>query len=122
MMDSDMAELGIIASDCKHAIAGEPDLEQRIKKAMAVVRESHWLFPGQHNADKRFRGALAAVMLAPETTDEDKAKITSSLIQLRSLSALLQGMPMDTAAMLREQEANPSLPLMAWWYGKDTPT
>lgn len=112
----DTMELQLVAAECKSACAGEPDLEKRIKKAMAVVKDGHWMFPGERYADLRFRGALAAVMLAEETTEDEKARVSNSLKQLRSLSALLNGIPVDTEAMLKEQEENPPLPLMTWWH------
>lgn len=110
------AGLSIIASECQSACQGEPDLEKRIQKAMSAVAKGHWMFCGDHEDDLRFRGALGSVLLSPETTPEEKERITDTLKQLRSLSALMQGVPVDTEMMLKEQEDHPPLPLIKWWH------
>lgn len=97
--------LSIIAAECKSACAGESDLEKRISKSMAAVAKGHWMFCGDHEDDLRFRGAIGGVMLADETTQEEKDRITHILKQLHSLNCLMQ-----------EQEANPSLPLVKLWH------
>jgi hypothetical protein len=113
---NDTVGLSIIGTECKSACAGEPDLEKRIRKAMAVVANSHWMFcdPGQE--DLRFRGALAGVILSPETTEEEKECITRSLKPLRALNALMSGVPVDMGAVLEEQGDKQILPLMKWWH------
>lgn len=113
-----MADVGlsIIASECESACKGEPDLEKRVQKAMAVVAKGHWMYCNDDQDDLRFRGALGGVLLAPETTQAEKDRITGTLKQLRSLSALMQGVPVDTEAMLKEQEEHPPLPLVKWWH------
>lgn len=110
-----IAGLSILSWECRDACQGEVDFEQRVRKAMAVVAKTHYMYAGNHYADLRFKGALGGVLLAPETTDEEKARIMSTLEQLRNLSALMNGVPVDAEAMLADQEKNPSLPLMKWW-------
>ena len=111
-----MEGLAIIATECKSACVGESNLEQRIRKAMAPVAHTHWMFPGDENADLRFRGAIAGALLAPKTTETEKDQIKNTLKQLRSLSALISGVPVDLEAITKFQEENPPLPLMKWWH------
>lgn len=112
------AVLHIIASECCRACEGEQDFEARCRKAMKVVVEGHWMLGGNSKADEDlcFRGAVGGVLLSKETTDEEKEKITHTLKQLRALSSLLSGLPMDLERMAREQEESPPLPLMKWWH------
>lgn len=113
-----MTDVGlfIISTECKAACEGEPDLEKRIRKSMAAVAKGHWMFCSDHEDDLRFRGAIGGVLLAPETTQEENDRITDTLKQLRSMSALLQGVPVDTETMLQEQKDHPPLPLIKWWH------
>ena len=113
---SDTVGLSIISTECKSACADEPDLEKRIRKSMAVVANGHWMFCGDHQEDLRLRGALAGVILSPETTEEEKECITRSLKPLRALNALMSGIPVDTEAVLEELGETPILPLMKWWH------
>lgn len=103
--------------ECGAACANEPDLEQRCRKAMRSVAKGYWMLAGDgpREQDMRFRGAIAAVLLDPLTTEEDKTKIKNTLNQLRALSAMMSGLPMDLEAMVKQQEENPPLPLSAWW-------
>ncbi|MDR3620515.1 MAG: hypothetical protein P4L85_14285 [Paludisphaera borealis] len=111
----DNAALAIIGSECKSACSGEPDLERRVRKAMAVVADGHWMYAGDHQEDLRFRGALAGVMTAPETTEEEKKRITDTLASLRAFNAMLIGINVDFDAIAERLESNPPLPLMKWW-------
>jgi hypothetical protein len=106
--------LRIIAAECKRACSGEADLEQRTRKAMAEVAAGHWMAAGDDSEDVRFRGAIAGVMLADETTDDDKARLVRTINLLRSLQAATQGVPVDFEALIDETGPQ-ALPLSKWW-------
>lgn len=108
--------LSIIGAECKSACEGESDFERRIKKAMSVVANGHWMFCGDHEEDLRFRGAIAGVLQCPETTDEEKKRIIETISSLRTLGALMAGIPVDMEAMAERMEEHPSLPLVKWWH------
>lgn len=107
------AWLSIVASDCKDACANEPDLEARIRKAMKPVAETHWMFAGSTHEETRFKGALAAVLLDPSTTDEDKWRIEKSMKAAATLGAVLNGVPVDLEQALEDQKD--CLPLLRMW-------
>lgn len=112
---SDNVGLSLIATECRSACAGEPDLERRIRKAMDEVAGGHWMFPTDD--DLCFRGAVGGVMLSPETTDEEKDRIRATLDQMRGMAAMMQGVPVDTEALLKQMEGGPKpVPLVKIWY------
>ena len=116
-MTEDQTTMAIMAQtiDCK----GIADFEQRCRTAMSQVAKcDFWMVfdRGAKGQDMHFRGALAAVMLAPETTEEEKTKMAETMRQFRNIGGLLSGMPMDLEAMLKDQEENPPLPLLKWWH------
>ena len=105
MMGQVPLEVTIMAqTECASACANEPDFEQRCRKAMRPVAKGFWMLygDGQREQDLCFRGAVGAVLLDPLTTEEEKEQITNTLNQLRSLGGLLQGLPMDLEAMIKE--------------------
>lgn len=106
-------DLMIIANECKSACANEPDLSARIRKAMSAVAKDHWMFSGPHHENTRFRGALAAVLLDPQTTEDDKVTITKSMDAVRALSSLMSGVPVDIEEVVKRSDG--ALPLMAMW-------
>ena len=109
------AGLSLIATECKSACAGEPDLEKRILKAMRPVASGHWMFPSDD--DLCFRGAIGGVLLAAETTEEEKARILATLKSLRTVSAMMNGVPVDTDAAFRDMEDGPKqVPLVKLWH------
>lgn len=97
-----------IQSDC----AGEPDLERRFRKAMKAAKD-HWMVT---NDQDQFRGAIGAVLLSKETTDDEKERINATVQSLAALNAMISGIPVDVGAMLKRQEEGPEpLPLVKWW-------
>lgn len=107
------AVLMIIAQECRAACAGEVNLVARLRKAMGAVASGHWL---TIDDDMCLRGAVAGVMLADETTDEDKQRIKTTLLQLRSLAALLSGVPVDIESMANSVAEDKPLPLLKLWH------
>lgn len=104
--------LSIVAAECKAPCANEPDLLERIKKAMVPVANGHWMVTDE---DMCLRGALAAVLLDPETTEDDKRRITFTLEQLRSVSAMVSGVPVDIEQVLANPDEIEPVPLIKLW-------
>lgn len=113
MTRGDDTALALIGTECKAACAGEKDFETRVKKAMKPVKDGHWMFPDD---DISFRGAIAGVLMAEETTQEEKDRIAHTLNGLRSLAALISGVPVDMDAMVEEQSKMEPVPLVKWWH------
>lgn len=65
MSDNVMA---IAATQAQHACRGEPDLMERIKKAMKACH-GHWM---ETNPSNQFRAAVAAAMLESEGLERDR--------------------------------------------------
>lgn len=114
-MTIDRAGLAIMSGECERACKGEPNLESRFHKAMAVVAKDHWMYCGDHYEDLRFRSAIGGVLLSPETTDAEKEQIKKSITGLRVLSAVLNGVPVDMGAAFNQDDGIEALPLTKWW-------
>lgn len=109
------AVLAIAVADIRPACKDEPDLIERIKKAM---RKAQHFFMSTDD-DLRLKGALGAALL--ESSGEQKAALETSIRSLSRVSAVMHalqaGVPVDLEAMAKEQEGEPDpLPLMAWWH------
>lgn len=115
---NDMTTIQLIALDLRNKCEGKPDLESRCKAAFTAVADGHWMVaaPGSAGQDICFRGAVGAVLLDPATTAEEQEHIHESLRQLRALSGLMTGMPMNMEEMVKRAEEHPPLPLMKWWH------
>jgi len=50
--------LSLIGTECKSACAGEPDFEQRVRKAMAVVANGHWMYCADLTASQGSRSPM----------------------------------------------------------------
>ena len=112
-------EVMLMAQDTTgRACAGEPDFEQRCRKAMRSVIDGHWMVGdrGPKGEDLCFRGAIAGVMLDPLTTEQEKSDIEFTMRQLQALSGLLNGLPMDITKMANQVKDRKPLPLMKWWH------
>lgn len=75
----------IAMTEARAACAGEPDLVERIKKAMRATHE-HWLV---RDEPKRFNAALAGAML--ESSPSDKERIVNEVNAIRVISDTLMG-------------------------------
>ena len=106
------AMLSIVAAECRGPCANEPDLLERIKKAMQPVANGHWMVMDD---DLCLRGALAAVLLDPETTEDDRLRITFTLEQIRSLGALISGVPVNVEQALANPDEIEPVPLIKLW-------
>jgi hypothetical protein len=76
--------MAIAATEAQHACRGEPDLMERIKKAMRACH-GHWM---ETNPSNQFRAAVAAAMLESEGLERDR--IERSAAALKRVHAALQ--------------------------------
>lgn len=79
----------IAVTQAKSAAEKETTLEARLRAAMNATKD-HWLLVDE---DARFRAALGAVLLLSDT--EDKDRIEKEVRELRTLSAMVSGVPID---------------------------
>ena len=105
--------LSIVAAECRGPCANEPDLLERIKKAMQPVANGHWMVTDD---DLCFRGAVAGVLMDPETTEDDKRRITFTLEQLHAIGAMISGIPVDVERALDNPDEIEPLPLIKLWH------
>jgi len=98
--------LAIGAAECKGAAERETTLEGRLTAAFRVAKDL-WMTTDEN---EQFQSAVAAVHML--SSDEDKQRIESEMLQLRTLSALLSGVPVDLDAIKKSE--NP-IGLMKLW-------
>ena len=98
--------LAIAVTEAKAAAEGETTLEGRLTKAMEATKD-HWMATDE---DTQFRAAIGAVLLLSE--DEDKARLEEEISQLKTVQAMISGVPVDFNAM--EPMENP-IGLMKMW-------
>lgn len=105
------AVTSICAMEAREACKGEPDLIERIRKAMKAVR-NHWMVTDE---TQQFRAAVAAAIL--ESTGEERERIERSAKELNRVSAMLSalqaGVPVDVEAM--EPAPADVIPLAKMW-------
>ncbi len=111
-MGNDELTVAIVATECAVACAEEPDLIERIKKAMRPVVHEHW---STTDEDARFRGAVAAAYADPLTTEEDKQRITFTLKKMQALNAMLSGVQIDIDALTAGLDEIEPIPLVSLW-------
>lgn len=103
----------IAAFEARSSCAGEPDIIERIKKAMRACH-GHWMVTDE---TQQFRAAIAAALM--ESAGEEKDRIERSAKKLNQLGALLSalqaGVPVDIEAMAAEPEQPDLLPLRKLW-------
>ena len=110
-MDTNNAMFSIVATEAKNACEGEPDLTERIKKAMRAAKD-HWM---ETNEEGQFRGALGGAMLASD--DAEQERIKASLRPLQALAAAASGVPVDFSRILPDDDAEIAelIPLQKLW-------
>lgn len=108
MSDNVMA---IAATEAQHACRGEPDLMERIKKAMKACH-GHWM---ETNPSNQFRAAVAAAIM--ESEGEERDRIERSARALNRANAALQamqaGVDVDLEAALKADDD--VIPLSKLW-------
>ncbi len=108
----------LIESECREKFSAATTTEDKLREAFKVAH-NHWMITGQ---DDQFKGAIGAVMMHLASGPEYD-RLAESVTQLGKASALIhalqQGVPVDLAAMLQEQEDNPMkdqiIPLSKLW-------
>ncbi len=97
----------IAVTEAKQAAKDQKTLEERLIAAMKATKD-HWMLTDE---DGRFRAAVGAVLLLSEA--EDRGRIESEIKQLRILSAMMNGVPIDFERV--EKLENP-IGLMKMWH------
>jgi hypothetical protein len=109
-----VAVMAIAATEARAACKGEPDVIERIKKAMKACR-NHWMVTDEN---EQFRAAVAAALL--ESNGEEKDRIERSAKSLSRVSAMLKamqaGVPVDIEAMAAEPQESDLIPLNKLWH------
>ena len=104
----------IAVLEARGACKGEPDVIERIKKAMRKCK-GHWMEVDESN---QFKSAIVAAVL--ESEGQEKDRIERSSRQLGRLSAVMTalqaGVPVDLEAMAAEKMDDDIIPLMALWH------
>jgi hypothetical protein len=107
------AVLAIAASDARSACKGEPDIMERIRKAMKACK-NHWM---ETNENNQFRAAVAAAIL--ESSGDEKDRIERSAKSLNKVGAMLNalraGVPVDIEAMACDDNFDDMIQLMKIW-------
>lgn len=104
----------IAVHEARSACKGEPDLMERIRKAMCACRD-HWM---ETNEDKQFRSAVAAAVLESEGDERDRIERSArSLNRLGAvLNALQAGVPVDLESMAAEEPQKDIIALSKMWH------
>ena len=92
------ARLMIAMTEAKIAAEGEESLTGRLKAAMRATK-NHWMLT---NEDGRFRAAVGAVLLLSD--EETQERIKKELTVLKTLSAAVDGVPVNFEAVLIKEE------------------
>lgn len=103
----------IVAHDAREACRGEPDLIERIKKAMRSA-QNHYMVMDEN---QQFRGALAAAFL--ESTEDERLKIITSSRALNKLNTIIIAAQADVRVDIETIETpDPStiIPLLGLWH------
>jgi hypothetical protein len=101
--------ISIVAAECKRAAEGKETLEERIDAVFEVAR-NHWLTTDEN---ERFQGGVAAIY---ELSDEDtRERIKQEMDSLRTLSAMLSGVPVDVERFNEETKEMKPIGLMKKW-------
>ena len=110
-MDEANKELALAVTIIRPACAGEPDLLERIKKAMREAKD-YWM----SNSDEfKFRAAIGAALVETPQDSPDYQRIISNFHVLRNINAMIQGIPINIEDALAELEGAEPIPLVAMW-------
>lgn len=104
------AEAMLVIAECQTPCADEPDVVERLRKAMKAARDHHMVT----DEVTQFRGAVGAVLLDPLTTDEEKRRLEREINVLRALGAAQSGVPVNFGALLPEEDYEPIGILKIW--------
>jgi hypothetical protein len=103
----------IAAAEARSRCKGEPDVVERIRKAMRACR-NHWMVT---NEPDQFRAAVAAALLESEGADKDRIERSAAALNKigAMLGALPAGVPVDIEAMAAEPKQDDLIPLRKLW-------
>jgi hypothetical protein len=104
----------IAVSEARNACKGEPDVTERIRKAMRACR-GHWM---ETNEENQFRAAVAAAALESEGEEKDRVERSAKALGRLSavMNALQAGVPVDLEAMIAEPKDDDLIPLSGLWH------
>ena len=93
------------------ACKNEPDLMERIKKAMRACKD-HWM---ETNESNQFRVAVAAAILESSGAERDRLERSAESLQRANalIQALTAGVPIDVEKL--KKDTDDIIPLMKIW-------
>ena len=92
------ASILIAASEARDKIDTSLPLKDQARAAMEITKD-FWM---SIDEDIRFRGAIAALILANEGNEDVVDRINTEMRMLDSLGAMLAGLPIDVERAVRE--------------------
>jgi hypothetical protein len=104
------AVMMIAVSDIRPHCKGEPDIKERIAKAMRRAQE----FFMSTDDNLRFKAALAAALL--ESPEDEKDRIVQSSRMISAVSAAMSGVPVNMDQALNTDDGFEPLPLIGMWH------
>lgn len=107
------ASVMIAISEARLKCEGEPDVLERLRKAMRETCD-HWM---ETNDQERFRAAIAAAVVESNEVDrENITKAFQNMVKMAAfLNAVIQGVPVDLDKMLADKPTEELLPLRQLW-------
>lgn len=90
-MSDTMGLVMIAATEAKSKVDTAQPLPDQFRAAMNITKD----FFLTTDQDVRFRGAVAAVLLANEDSEEVRTRITQEMRSLNTLSAAMSGVPVN---------------------------
>lgn len=93
----------IAASEAKGMVDTSLPLEDQTRAAMEITKD-FWMSVDE---DIRFRGAIAALLLANEGNEEVLERINTEMLALESLSTAMGGVPVDFERALPPEDFKP---------------
>lgn len=104
--------IAIPMTEAKAAVERLPEgtsLEDRIRTAMKATHR-HWMVTDE---DAQFRAAVAAAILTG--SDDEQERLKQEVDSLKSLNALISGVPVDLDRMVEQAKASQPVGLLKLW-------
>lgn len=109
------AVMAIAVTEARHACKGEPDILERIRKAMRACH-NHWMVT---NEAHQFNAALAAAMLESEGAEKDRIGRSGKAFNRlnNAVGAMVNGVPVDIEAVAEEakNDGDDLIPVRKLW-------
>lgn len=106
--------MSIAISEARSACKGEPNIIERVKKAMRACHD-HWMVT---NEGQQLNSAMAAAALESEGDEKDRILRSGKAFNdaNNALNALIQGIPVDMEEMVaRMDKSEDILPVRDLW-------